>query len=190
MREYAAIETALGWAGVMRSPHGVCATTLPRRTVIDALTDLNVQASDREVDSEALGPLAGLIRARAEGVELELTVPLDLSGCTPFQQRVLGAVLTIPYGETRSYGWIAETIGSPRGAHAVGQAVSQNPLPLLIPCHRVIAADGTLGGYGRGAAALPTKRSLLRREGIVFEGQTLEQMLAAPAQADAAGALK
>lgn len=75
------------------------------------------------------------------------------------------ALRTIPYGETRSYGAIAAAIGSPRATRAVGMANHRNPLPILIPCHRVIGADGSLTGYAGG---LETKRRLLALEGITY----------------------
>ena len=91
-------------------------------------------------------------------------VALDLSSGTPFQRRVWRACRRIPYGETRSYGELAHTAGCPRGARAAGGAMGANPLPIAIPCHRVICADGSLGGYGLG---LPLKRTLLRIEGVI-----------------------
>ena len=89
-------------------------------------------------------------------------LPLDPRG-TAVELRVWAALRTIPYGETRSYGAIAAAIGSPRAARAVGMANHRNPLPILIPCHRVIGADGSLTGYAGGMAA---KRRLLVLEGI------------------------
>lgn len=71
-------------------------------------------------------------------------------------------VKTIPYGETRSYKWVAEKLGNPRAVRAVGQALKKNPLPGIIPCHRVIRSDGSLGGFSQG---LKKKRELLRGEG-------------------------
>lgn len=80
---------------------------------------------------------------------------------TIFQQEVWRALLTIPYGETRSYGWLAATVGSPRAARAVGQAVGRNPLPVIIPCHRIIASNGSLGGFSCGVRV---KKCLLELE--------------------------
>jgi methylated-DNA-[protein]-cysteine S-methyltransferase len=80
---------------------------------------------------------------------------------TPFQRRVWHAVAGIPYGETRSYGGVAVTIGSPTAVRAVGAANGQNPWPIIVPCHRVIGGDGSLTGYGGG---LPRKRALLELE--------------------------
>ncbi len=70
---------------------------------------------------------------------------------TPFQWQVLAATATIPLGETRSYKWVAKRIGRPRAVRAVGQALRRNPFPLIIPCHRVIRQDGSLGGYAGGS---------------------------------------
>lgn len=90
------------------------------------------------------------------------TVPMQPAG-TPFQQLVWAALRIIPYGRTVSYRDIAAQIGKPAAVRAVGQANGRNPLPILIPCHRVIAADGSLGGYAFG---LEVKRKLLALEGI------------------------
>lgn len=92
-------------------------------------------------------------------------VPLDLRQGTPFQQKVWQALNTIPFGETRSYGQIAAAIGQRRASRAVGQACGRNPVPILVPCHRVLAAGGKPGGYGSG---LHIKRALLELEGIVL----------------------
>ena len=97
--------------------------------------------------------------------------PIDLADRPAWDRRVLGEVRAIEWGETASYGEIARRIGAPRAARAVGGALGRNPISLLVPCHRVIAADGTIGGYGGDAwgsreAALERKRALLRREGI------------------------
>ncbi len=77
-------------------------------------------------------------------------LPIDWSGMTSFQKKVLRATCEIPYGETRPYGQIAAMVGKPGAAQAVGRAEATNPLPLVIPCHRVIGADGSLRGYGGG----------------------------------------
>jgi methylated-DNA-[protein]-cysteine S-methyltransferase len=88
--------------------------------------------------------------------------PLDLSPGTAFQQSVWRALQGIPAGATRSYGEIARAVGSPRASRAVGQACGANPIPVLIPCHRALAAGGKLGGFSGG---LDWKRRLLQREG-------------------------
>lgn len=80
---------------------------------------------------------------------------------TEFEQRVWSALSGIPFGETRTYKWIAEKIGNPGAVRAVGRALSKNPLPIIIPCHRVIESDGSLGGYSSGTHR---KRRLLEME--------------------------
>jgi AraC family transcriptional regulator of adaptative response/methylated-DNA-[protein]-cysteine methyltransferase len=96
-----------------------------------------------------------------DGETAALGVPLDVRG-SQFQRRVWSALRRIPRGETRSYAEVARSAGVPGGARAVGRACAANPAPILIPCHRVIASDGSLGGYGLG---LSRKRALLAREG-------------------------
>ena len=86
---------------------------------------------------------------------------LDLNSLTPFQKKVLGVVKTIPYGEVRTYKWVAERMGKPKAVRAVGQALERNPYPEIIPCHRVIRSDGKLGGYSKG---IQKKRRLLKEE--------------------------
>jgi O-6-methylguanine DNA methyltransferase len=87
--------------------------------------------------------------------------PLDLRLGTPFQQKVWEALLTIPYGTTRSYKWLAQLINHPSSARAVGNANGQNPLPIIIPCHRVVLANGKIGGY---TGDIMIKRNLLELE--------------------------
>jgi O-6-methylguanine DNA methyltransferase len=91
--------------------------------------------------------------------------PLDWTGKTEFQKSVWRTMLKLGPGKTRSYGEIAALIGHPRAMRAVGSACGANPIPLLVPCHRVLAAGGKIGGYGSG---LDRKRDLLAREGIRF----------------------
>lgn len=92
-------------------------------------------------------------------------VPVDLSAVTSFQRRVLEALRAVPPGETVTYGQLAERVGRPGAARAVGGAVAANPVPVVVPCHRVVAADGGLGGYSGGRGA-ETKARLLRAEGV------------------------
>lgn len=87
----------------------------------------------------------------------------DLDGVSNFTRRVLDAAKEIPRGETRSYQWLALRVGMPRAARAVGNALGANPVPILIPCHRIVRGDGSIGGYGYGQAM---KRALLEAEGV------------------------
>jgi len=103
-------------------------------------------------------------------VRRQFSFPLDLRG-TDFQQCCWRALLQIPYGQTRTYGEMARVVGRPRAFRAVGMANHDNPIAIVVPCHRVIASNGTLGGYGGG---LPMKRKLLELEGAMsIEGARL-----------------
>jgi methylated-DNA-[protein]-cysteine S-methyltransferase len=96
------------------------------------------------------------------GERLDFDLPMELDG-TPFQREVWSELARIPYGETISYGELARRVGRPNGPRAVGQANGRNPIPIIVPCHRVLASNG-IGGYGGGLAA---KRALLAVEGVV-----------------------
>jgi methylated-DNA-[protein]-cysteine S-methyltransferase len=107
-----------------------------------------------------LRPLAELIEKYFCGTQKSFHLPLDPVG-TEHQRKVWQALASIPYGETRSYGEIAKAIGEPRSARAVGLAANQNPIAIVVPCHRVLGADGKLVGYSGG---LPRKKALLALE--------------------------
>jgi methylated-DNA-[protein]-cysteine S-methyltransferase len=111
-------------------------------------------------DPRAFGRAVAQLGAYFAGELTDFDIELDLRG-TEFQRRVWKALLTIPYGETRSYGEIAEQIGAPGAARAVGLANGHNPIAIVVPCHRVIGASGSLTGYGGG---LDRKRTLLELE--------------------------
>jgi methylated-DNA-[protein]-cysteine S-methyltransferase len=127
-----------------------------------------VLLGERRRDDARATPLDREARRQIEGYFLgrrrEFDLPLD-PDLPRFTATVLAAVARIPFGAARSYGELAAEVGSPRAARAVGQAVGSNPLPLLIPCHRVLAANGKVGGFGCG---LPWKRFLLDLEGIAY----------------------
>ena len=97
-----------------------------------------------------------------EGRRRSFNVPLDLTSGSPFQRRVWAVTRRIPYGQVRSYGEIARAVGASKAARAVGGALGANPVPIVVPCHRVLRTDGTLGGF---AAGLEIKRALLTLEG-------------------------
>ena len=114
-----------------------------------------------EPDRDAFGDAVEQLEAYFAGEQTEFDLSLDLVG-TEFQRRVWAALLTIPYGETRSYGEIARQIGSPGAFRAVGLANGHNPIGIIVPCHRVIGSDHSLTGYGGG---IDRKRFLLALEG-------------------------
>ena len=115
---------------------------------------------DARRDDRAIAAVRKQVKEYCAGKRTEFDLELAPRG-TEFQQSVWHALLAIPYGETRSYGEIARTIGQPTAARGVGAANGSNPIALIVPCHRVIGADGSLTGYGGG---LPLKRKLLAHE--------------------------
>lgn len=131
-------------------------------------------ADDADSDDprrETLADAAAALEALLGGAPASPRVPFDLADRPTWDRHVLEAVADVPWGATVSYGEIARRVGAPRAGRAVGGAVGRNPIGLLIPCHRVIAADGTIGGYGGDAWGsredrLDIKRALLAREGV------------------------
>lgn len=117
-----------------------------------------IRRDDRTLAGERAA-LAAYLAGRSKRLDLEL----DLAGLRPFQARVLGALRRVPFGCVVSYGELARQAGCPRAARAVGQALGSNPLPLVLPCHRVISQDGSIGGFTGGLAL---KRVLLELEGV------------------------
>lgn len=148
------------------------------RDAFDARLERRLARSSAQagnVDDDAprlnLDAAVAALEALLAGEPTRGTLPFDLADRPAWDRHVLEAVGLVPWGTTVSYGEIARRVGSPRAARAVGGAVGRNPVSLLIPCHRVIAADGTLGGYGGDAMGnredrLAMKRELLLREGV------------------------
>jgi methylated-DNA-[protein]-cysteine S-methyltransferase len=134
--------------------------------------------SDWVESDEALAQCRGELEEYFSGARRAFSVPLDLHG-TPFQLRCWEGLLEIPYGQTCSYAELARKVGSPNGFRAVGMANHDNPIAIIVPCHRVITSDHKLGGYGGG---LDVKKQLLRLEGAKWResgsarGQELSQV--------------
>jgi methylated-DNA-[protein]-cysteine S-methyltransferase len=113
-------------------------------------------------DSNAASLVTRQLNEYFNGRRMEFDVPLDLSGVTPFTKSVLHATAHVPYGQVRTYQDIAKTIGQPTATRAVGNSLNRNPIPLIIPCHRIVRSDHSLGGYGGGP---DKKQALLKLEG-------------------------
>jgi methylated-DNA-[protein]-cysteine S-methyltransferase len=156
-------QTAWGWVGMASSPGGLLALTLPKPTQEKALKPLLERWGEEQLhDDPRLDGLKKKLQQYFKGERVLFDEPLDLRAATAFQRRVWTAVRDIPYGETRSYGQIARQAGSPAAARAVGQAMATNPVPIVVPCHRVIGSAGDLRGFGGGP---DLKRRLLEMEG-------------------------
>ena len=163
--------TPLGHVYIAKSACGICQISFPYPTEKDIVhliqnntsscssgegTRINIQRNDSLLKYEM-----NLLKAYFKGKQVDFDFPLDLGGGTPFQILVWNKLREIPYGECRSYKWVAEQIGNPRAARAVGMANNKNLLPPIIPCHRVIGSNGSLIGYASG---LHIKKYLLEIE--------------------------
>jgi O-6-methylguanine DNA methyltransferase len=155
--------TPWGWMAVAESPRGLAGIVLPQASKRAAATALGMDSGLWERSSSA-----GLQEARKQlleylaGGRTSFDLPLDLSQGTPFQRQVWKTLRAIPYGQLWSYRGLAARVGGVEYARAVGGAVGANPLPIIVPCHRVVAQDATIGGFSSG---LPAKRRLLALEG-------------------------
>ncbi len=157
--DFLVFPTTLGWVGLLASSKGLSRLALPQQDQEEVLRELG-QVAEAPHNPSAFGDLPQRIIRYLSGERVKFADAVDLDGTSPFQRRVLDKLRRIPYGKTRSYGWVAQAVGVPQGPRAVGQAVARNPVPLIIPCHRVVGSNG-LGGFGGG---LDLKRLLLRQE--------------------------
>lgn len=162
------VESASGWWTLRASPAGLVSVDWPLESEQAALDALGAPAPPMGecAGSEELERAAEQLREYLEGRRGSFDLRLDLTGLGPFTRAVLLACREIPAGECRTYGELAQAVGRPRAARAVGQAMARNPLPLVIPCHRVVGSQGRLTGFGGG---LCRKAELLGREGVVVQ---------------------
>jgi O-6-methylguanine DNA methyltransferase len=145
---------------LLATDRGLCRIVLPGEEGIDRWLARYLAGAVAVEGAAILQRAQEQLHAYFAGRRRAWDLPLDIYG-TPFQQAVWKLLLDIPYGETRSYAQLAAALGRPGAARAVGQANGANPLPIVVPCHRVVQADGSLGGYGGGLAL---KRALLELE--------------------------
>ena len=156
--KYISFNTSKGWIGVLSSEKGLLRSTLPQNSAQETHRLLGDSVSYATQSSRLFEDLAERLRDYFGGHKVAFPDELDLSGATSFQREVWEVTRLIPYGETRSYIWVAEQIKRRGAVRAVGQALARNPLPVIVPCHRVLNIDGKLSGY-RGGVEM--KRQLL-----------------------------
>ena len=160
---YTTAPSALGEVFVAWSAAGVSAVRM-------SIDDQTFEAWYRErfgrrcVEAVELDPIATAARARLHGEDVDVQV--DLRDCSPFEERVLRKAAEVRRGHARTYRWVAGELGAPDATRAVGNALGRNPVPLIIPCHRIIRTDCSEGGYVFGSH---NKRALLEREGLDFD---------------------
>jgi methylated-DNA-[protein]-cysteine S-methyltransferase len=157
------ILTPAGTMRVAATDRGACALILPgvaepKERVARLLALARLGPAEHPILEPLLAACSRYFAGKPEALEGQ---PVDWSLLTPFQRQVYQAARTIPPGEVRPYGWVAQRMSKPSAARAVGRALAMNPVPLLIPCHRVVAADGSLRGFTAGIA---WKQKLLEME--------------------------
>jgi O-6-methylguanine DNA methyltransferase len=159
------IESPVGLLYLAASAQGLCSVDfgVERDAFLERLDAL----AHLEHNPQALAPVERQLGEYFAGLRRRFELSVDLSRLTPFQKSVLQATAGIGAGSVRTYRQVAEAIGKPRASRPVGMALAHNPVPIVIPCHRVIASDGSLGGYSAGAG-LDSKRFLLKLEGALL----------------------
>jgi methylated-DNA-[protein]-cysteine S-methyltransferase len=162
---YAPVDSPFGSLLAASTPRGLVRLAFPEESVDAVLEGLARRLSPRIVEATApLDPVRRELDGYFSGARREFALALDWSLIGPFGRRVLTVTAEIPYGGVLSYAEVAAEAGSPRGSRAAGNALGSNPIPIVIPCHRVLRSGGSLGGYGGG---LDRKRFLLELEGAL-----------------------
>ena len=169
---FALFETAIGKCGIAWSDRGVAGVQLPeageeetRARLLHRFPAAGETAPPRDVQ-RAVDDIVALLRGEAHNLS---AIALDMEGVPEFHRRVYDAARTIPPGKTLSYGEIARQVGAPGAARAVGQALGRNPFPIVVPCHRVLAAGGKIGGFS-AQGGVEAKRRMLAIEGARLNG--------------------
>ncbi len=166
---YATTDSPFGPLLLARTRRGLVRVSLPVYDPDETLEELAARISPRVLEAPAqLDEVRRQLDLYFEGKLTEFDLPLDWSLTTGFRGKVQRAIYGIPYGETRSYMELAARAGNERAVRAAGSACGTNPIPIVVPCHRVLRTGGALGGYGGG---LPMKQALLEMEGVLPRGR-------------------
>jgi methylated-DNA-[protein]-cysteine S-methyltransferase len=175
MTRFAIFDTPIGGCGIAWDGEMIVGTQLPEARVADTRARLRDRFDGATAGTppppvqDAVDRIVASLRGEADDL---VDIPLDLASLRPFQRKVYEVVRTIPAGETLSYGDVAAAVGSPGAARAVGQALGRNPYPIIVPCHRVLAARGRTGGF-TATGGVTTKLRMLAIEGVrTVDGDT------------------
>jgi methylated-DNA-[protein]-cysteine S-methyltransferase len=167
---YALFETEFGVCAIAWSARGVVRVVLPEASVEETETRVRRQAktATRMKPPEWVAAAIGAVQAYFLGEQVDLsTVPLDLAHEPEFERRVYDALRRIGWAATTTYGRLADAAGSPGAARAVGRAMARNPVPVIVPCHRVLAAGGAVGGFS-AHGGVATKQRMLALERVTL----------------------
>jgi methylated-DNA-[protein]-cysteine S-methyltransferase len=165
-------ETKFGIGAVMATERGVCKVVLPDAGSGYPGHDIGLSGIEASPLTEQV---AGMLKSYFAGEQQDFDdVPVDLGNLTEYRKRILLLIRAIPSGEVRSYGEVAAMSGDSRAARAIGGAMASNPVPVIIPCHRVVAGNGKLTGF-TAPGGLAVKKILLMMEGVEFKGEVVNQ---------------
>ena len=159
---YTCFKSSFGWVGVARSTRGLVRVIFGKSSDSEA-EELLTDDLETEKSAPGLSDTVDLLMRYFNGEPVDFALDLDLQAGTSFQKAVWQATSRIPYGEVRTYSWVAEEIQKPKAVRAVGNALGANPLPIIVPCHRVLRSDGGLGGYSGGLHWKPKLLALERK---------------------------
>ena len=161
--EYSVRDTSLGNLMLVARNAKLITLDITKQTEYEIKKGLLVQYPEVSKSDKPFRVLCLLLDRYLKGERIDFDIDVDISQEGVFTQRVLEELRKIPYGQVRSYGWLAKRLGYVNAARAVGQALKRNPIPIVIPCHRIIREDGSIGGFSMG---IQIKERLLAMEGV------------------------
>ena len=172
--EYAFFESSIGTISLVSRNKKIVALDIHSKNLYEAKKRLVALYPDGNESEQSFKTIRFLLDKYLKGEKVDFDMEIDISGESPFTQKVLRELRKIPYGEVRSYSWIGKRLGYEMAARAVGQAAKRNPILIIIPCHRVIAEGGKLGGFSSG---IEIKKRLLGLEGVLKGGERVGPVL-------------
>jgi O-6-methylguanine DNA methyltransferase len=172
--EYAFFESSIGIVCLASRNKKIIALDIRSRNLYEARKRMATVYPDGRESEQSFKTIRFFLDRYLKGEKVAFDVDIDISGETSFTQKVLEELMKIPHGQTRSYRWIGKRLGYEMAARAVGQAVKRNPILIIIPCHRVIAEGGKLGGFSSG---IEIKKRLLGLEGLLKSGKGIGSVL-------------
>lgn len=162
-KHFVVYESSIGYIIIVARNGRVVSLDVNSRGMYEARKTVKMLHPDATESMVSFKTIRTLLDRYLQGRKVDFEIEVDISYLGVFTQKVLNELMKIPYGETRTYGWLARKVGKPGAARAVGQALKRNPIPIVIPCHRVIRDDGTIGGFSMG---VNIKERLLALEGV------------------------
>lgn len=161
-------ESSIGYIAIVSRNGKVVSLDVQGGGMYEARRMISRSHPDATESMASFKTIRTLLDRYLQGRKVDFEIEVDISDLGSFTQMVLNELMEIPHGETRTYGWLAKKVGKPGAARAVGQALKRNPIPIIIPCHRVIRDDGSIGGFSMG---VNLKERLLALEGVRVKKQ-------------------